>query len=212
MLDNLVCIANQIIFAISNFNFMETEEKYLSPHEGLQLIANAIAVTKTNIRQNSFSFLLWGWLVAVASFLFFFLQHYTSTRLFFLPFPILTFCGIVMTLVYYRQKVATSTVTYLNDFLYKMWLVLGLSFFAVVLINVSQHHVPFTYTLLIAAIGTAASGLVMKFKPLIMGGVLFFIASIITVYVPDDYKVLVHGIAFILGYIIPGYLLKFSSK
>lgn len=191
---------------------MEIEEKYLSPQEGLEIITNAIAVTKANIKQNSFTFLLWGWLVAIASFFFLFLQHYTLTRLYFLPFPILAFCGIITTIIHYRQKVATSTITYLTDFLYKMWLVLGLSFFAVVFINVSQHHVPFTYTLIIAAIGTTASGLVMKFIPLITGGVVFFIASIITVYVPDEYKVLVHGIAFIIGYITPGYLLKFSSK
>ncbi|WP_205529515.1 hypothetical protein [Taibaiella koreensis] len=191
---------------------MEMEEKSLSPQEGLQLIADAIAMTKGNIRQNSFSFLLWGWLVAIASFLFFILQHYTLTQFYFLPFPIFAFCGIVITIIYYRQKVSVATISYLTDFLYKMWLVLGFSFFAVVFINVSQHHVPFTYTLIIAAIGTAASGLVMRFSPLILGGFVLFIAAIITVYLADEYKVLVHGIAFILGYIIPGYLLKFSSK
>ncbi|MEO7049437.1 MAG: hypothetical protein ABI091_29300 [Ferruginibacter sp.] len=191
---------------------MEIEERSLSPQEGLQLITDAIAMTKANIRQNSFTFLLWGWLVAMASFCFFFLKHYTLTQFYFLPFPIFAFCGIITTIVHYRQKIATSTVSYLTDFLYKMWLVLGLSFFAVVFINVSQHHSPFTYTLIIAAIGTTASGLVMKFNPLIVGGFLFFMASVATVYVPDEYKVLVHGIAFILGYIIPGYLLKFSSK
>jgi hypothetical protein len=93
-----------------------------------------------------------------------------------------------------------------------MWLVLGLSFFVVVFISVSQNHLPFTYTLIIAAIGTLASGLIMKFNPLIIGGTIFFVAAIASVYVADDYKVLLHGASIIFGYLIPGYLLKSSSK
>lgn len=39
---------------------MTTEEKSLTPQESLQLITDAIAMTKENIKQNSFPFLLWG--------------------------------------------------------------------------------------------------------------------------------------------------------
>jgi hypothetical protein len=190
---------------------MTTEENSLTPQENLQLITDAITRTKENIKQNSFPFLLWGWLIAIASFSFFLLHQYTSFQYYFLPFPVLGITGVITTIIYYRQKISTSTVSYLSNFLYKMWLVLGISFFAVVFINVSQNHPPFTYTLIIAAIGTLASGLVMKFNPLIIGGILFFVAAIASVYVSNDYKVLLHGIAIICGYIIPGYLLK-SAK
>jgi hypothetical protein len=191
---------------------MTTEENSLSPQESLQLITDVIAMTKENIKQNSFPFLLWGWLIAIASFSFFLLHQYTSFQYYFLPFPVLAIAGVITTIIYYRQKVSTSTVSYLSNFLYKMWLVLGISFFTVVFINVSQNHPPFTYTLIVAAIGTLVSGLVMKFNPLIIGGILFFVAAIASVYVADEYKVLLHGVAIILGYLIPGYLLKSSSK
>lgn len=191
---------------------MVTEEKVLSPQEGLQLISDAIAMTKENIRENSFPFLLWGWIVAMASFSFFLLQHYTGFEFYFLPFPVFGVVGIVATFIYHRRRIATSTISYFTDFFYKMWLVLGISFFAVVVINVSQNNVPFTYTLLIAAIGTTTSGLVMKFTPLVIGGILFFTAAITTVYIADEYKVLIHGVAFILGYLVPGYLLKYAVK
>jgi len=191
---------------------METEEKFLSPQEGLQLITDAIAMTKHNVKQNSFSFLLWGWLITMASFSFFCLQHYTDFKYYFLPFPVFAVLGIVATVSYYQRRVSVSTISYSSDFLYKMWLVLGISFFAVVIINLAQNRLPFTYTLIIAAIGTGTSGLIMKFKPLVVGGLLFFIASVASVYVADEYKVLVHGTAFLAGYLVPGYLLKFSSQ
>jgi hypothetical protein len=190
---------------------MTTEEKSLSPQESLQLISEAIAMTKENIKQNSFPFLLWGWLITIASFSFFFLHQYTSFQYYFLPFPVLAIAGVIITIIFYRKNVSNATVSYLSNFLYKMWLVLGISFFVVVFINVSQNHLPFTYTLIIAAIGTLASGLVMKFQPLIIGGILLFVAAIASVFVADEYKVLLHGIAIIFGYIIPGYLLK-SAK
>jgi hypothetical protein len=190
---------------------MATEEKFLSPQESLQLITDVIAMTKENIKQNSFPFLLWGWLIAIASFSFFFLHQYTSTHLYFLPFPVLAITGVITTLIFYRNNISNSSISYLSNFLYKMWLVLGIAFFIVVFVNIHQLHSPFTYTLIIAAIGTLASGLVMKFQPLIIGGILFFIAAITSVYVSEEYKVLLHGVAIICGYLIPGYLLK-SSK
>ncbi|MBK9729858.1 MAG: hypothetical protein IPO83_00945 [Chitinophagaceae bacterium] len=174
-------------------------------------ISEAIAMTKENIKQNSYPFLLWGWLITIASFSFFFLHQYTTTPFYFLPFPVLAIAGVISTIIHYRKNVSNATVSYLSNFLYKMWLVLGISFLAVVFINVYTSNPPFTYTLIIAAIGTLASGLVMKFQPLIIGGILFFVAAIVSVFVPEDYKVLLHGIAIVFGYLIPGYLLK-SAK
>ena len=191
---------------------MTTEEKSLSPQESLQLITDAIIRTRESIKENSFPFLLWGWLITIASFSFFLLQQYTLSEYYFMPFPVLAIAGVIITIVYYRKRITNSTVSYLSNFLYKMWFVLGLSFFVVVFISVSQNHLPFTYTLVIAAVGTLASGLIMKFNPLIMGGTIFFVAAIANVYVADDYKVLLHGVSIIFGYLIPGYLLKASSK
>jgi hypothetical protein len=191
---------------------MTAEEKPLSHQESLYLITDAIARTKGNIKQNSFPFLLWGWLIAIASFSFFLLQQYTLFQYYFLPFPVLTITGVISTLIYYRKTVSTSTVSYLSHFLHRLWLVLGLSFFAVIFINVSQNHLPFTDTLILAAIGTLTSGFVMKFNPLILGGILFFVAAIASIYTADEYKVLLHGMAVIFGYLVPGYLLKSSSK
>jgi hypothetical protein len=198
---------------IDNFKFtaMTTEEKPLSPKESLQLITDAIVRTKENIKKNSFPFLLWGWLIAIASFSFFLLHQYTSFQYFFLPFPVLVLTGIICTIIFYKNAISTSTISYLNNFLYKMWLVIGISFIVVVFINVSQSHLPFTYTLLLAAIGTLLSGLVMKFTPMTIGGILFFISTIVSIYVPDDFKPLLTGMAIICGYLVPGYLLK-STK
>jgi len=40
---------------------------------------------------------------------------------------------------------------------------------------------------------------------------LLLISAISSIYVVDEYKPLLHGIAIIIGYLIPGYLLKKSK-
>lgn len=191
---------------------MENHEESLSPQQSLQLITDTLMNVREDLKENSFPFLLWGWLIAIASFLFFGLQHYTHSPYYFLPFPLLAVVGVITTFGFYSRRISNSTLSHLSTFLHKMWLVLGLSFFVVVFITVTQGQTPFTYTLVIAGVGTLASGLIMKFKPLIIGGIIFFGAALVSVYIAEDYKVLLHGVAILSGYIIPGYLLKASSK
>jgi hypothetical protein len=188
-------------------------ETTLNPSESLKLISDVIIKTKEQYRQNSFYFLLWGWLIASASFCFFVLQYYLHFRYFFLPFPVLVSTGIAITLLrYFRQKALQPSETYGNFFISRLWLVLGISFIVVVFISLSLHLLPFLFMLIIAGIGTLVSGLSMRFKPLITGGVLFFAAALAGIFVPDSFKVLLFACAIIAGYLLPGYLLQIAKN
>jgi hypothetical protein len=189
---------------------MEAFEEELDPAQSLRVITAVIEKTKENIKEHSFLYLLWGWLIAVASFSFFMIHAYTSFKLFFLPFPILALIGIIISVQYYAGR-SHKPETYLDHYLKKLWLVLGISFILVVFINVAKTNSPFTYTLLICGIGTMVSGLVLNFRPLILGGVLFLVFSVGSVFIPDVYKPLLQGIAVVAGYLIPGYLLRNSK-
>jgi len=189
---------------------METAENKLDPVQSLHIITEAIAKTKENIKAHGFLFLLWGWLIAIASISFFILQAYTSFRWFFLPFPVLVLIGIILSVRHYARE-GHQTETYMGYYLKKMWLVLGISFITVDVMNVIITQPPFTYTLLIGGIGTMVSGLVLRFRPLVVGGVLFLLFAVASVFTPDLYKPLLQGIAVVTGYLIPGYLLKHSK-
>jgi hypothetical protein len=188
---------------------MIPDERILLPQESLALIAEAIRKTKENYRENSRFFLLWGWLIVTASLGFFVLRQYTATRFFFLPFPVLSAVGIVMSLVWYRQlKSEAPTETYLGYFFNRLWLVVGIGFIVVVFVSVSRGWSPFLYTPVVAGIGTLVTGLAMKFRPLVWGGILFFTAAVAGIYLPNAGLPLLNGLAMIGGYLVPGYLLK----
>lgn len=184
------------------------KETQLTPQQSLDLITDVIRQTRENIRKHSFVFLLWGWTLVVASILRFILQTQTSFKLYFLPFPILAGIAVVVTIFYHKGK---TTETYLDNFIKKLWIVLAFGFVAVVFVSVYQHMEPIAFTLILAAIGTCVSGAVLKFRPLVLGSICFFVAAIATVFVASEYKVLIHGMAIIIGYLIPGYMLRNSK-
>jgi hypothetical protein len=66
--------------------------------------------------------------------------------------------------------------------------------------------------LLLVSIPTFVSGIILKFKPLIVGGILFWFFGLINFFVPLEYQNLIGALAMICGYLIPGYLLKGESK
>ena len=93
---------------------MTPHEQNLSPGESLKLIIEAINKTKENFKENSFYFMLWGWLISLASFSFFVLHKYTTFKYYFIPFPVLASAGIVITLTwFFKTKSAHPTETYL---------------------------------------------------------------------------------------------------
>jgi len=189
---------------------MDTE-KTLSPQESLSLIAEAITKTKEDIKQYHFVFSLWGWLLSIASLSFFLFHKYTDLKYYFFPFPLLAATGMITTVIWYTRRRPSQTETYGTFFLSRMWLVLAICFVTVVFINTSQNLPPFTYTMLLAGIGTLVSGMIMKFRPLIFGGILFLCGSVASIYVDYDYKALLQGMTYILGLLIPGYMLKYSK-
>lgn len=189
---------------------MELLENELQPSESLKLIADVIGKTRENVKEHGQLFLLWGWLIATASILFFVLHTYTSFKLYFLPFPVLAGIGIFITLAAYSKRSASAE-TYIGYYLKMLWLALGISFIIVVFINVVKDNPPFTYTILLGGIGTLVSGLVLRFRPLVVGGCCFLAACVASVFITHTYAPLVQAVAVIAGYLIPGYLLKFSK-
>ena len=191
---------------------METQTE-LNPKESLELIAETIAKTKENFKYQSFYYLIWGWLVAGASLSQYVLINFTEFEMNYLPWPILMSLGAIITIIYsIRLGRVSQTETYLGNFIKNLWIVLGISFIFMLFISIKLEFWPAPGVLLLAGIGTMVSGLTMKFKPLIFGGIIFAVFTIVTLYFRGPEQLILNAIAIVFGYLIPGYLLKYSKK
>jgi hypothetical protein len=190
---------------------MDTE-KVLSPQESLQLIANVVASTKENYKNQSVFFILWGILVAAASFAQYALINFSDFRPSALPWMILMPIGILLS-IYFGKKQSSErkTLTFYNNFLNMMWIVLYFAFFLTIVICLSMKVSPTIFVMLLAGIGTSISGLVMKSKAFIAGGILFAVTAVACTQVDASTQLLLSSIASLLGYVLPNYFLTSKS-
>lgn len=188
---------------------MELQDTSPSPSESLQVIETFISRTKQNLKTKSFDLLLWGVLVSLAA-----LSHYLLLTIFkyenaWLPWPVLMIGGSIITTVYHvsnrkKQKIKTFTDTFL------MWLSIcsGFAYFVIAFLCVRQTISPLPFMLAHTSVLILVTGAVLKFKPLIAGGILFIAGAIIAPFLEHQNQLLLTTAIVICGYLVPGILLR----
>jgi hypothetical protein len=181
-----------------------------SPEESLQLIQSMITKTKDAVAVDSFYFLFWGWLVfacCVVEYALMVWFEYPHHNFVWWSMPL---GGIISGTYSARQARRKTSMTYIEEALSFLWIAIGMSFFVMVFINVVSDawKTAFTYYILMYAIGTFVSGKLIRFKPLIIGGILNFILAAVSIKFNFANQLLIGALAILISYIIPGHLLR----
>jgi hypothetical protein len=191
---------------------METKEN-LDGQDSLKIINEMIATAKHSVRDNSFHYLLWGWLVLIASALDYYLTiHHSPNH--WLPWPVLMGTGGVLAFLYYLfQKRKTHVKTYFETFLGYTWVsVLVALFLAGFIGGRFGELIAYPVIMIIYGMGLFVSGMTFRFIPLIIGSIFCWACAVAACYVSHDNQLILLGISVLSGYIIPGYILKLSYK
>ncbi len=187
---------------------MNKETDKLSPQQSLDLITSMIDQAKGNVRDNSFYYLFWGWVLIVAHLGSFILNKFEFKY----PFAIwlIVIPAWIISFVYGSQqkKKQQRATTHLEKINITLWISFGvlavvLPFFG----NFINYQIN-PMILLVGSMATMASGVILKFKPLMIGGVLFFVSGLISFFFSSDQQSLIAAVTIALGYLVPGYLLK----
>lgn len=197
---------------------MENSEKQMTPEESLNLIGEVISNTRTNLKTDSFFFLLWGWFIAVAAIIEAAilwnagrLKDWENVGLLSgINWCGLVFIGIVIQAFYLRKHyVKRPYKTFFEKIISYMWMLSALIIFLMVYLSGMRHESPEPYILAAVSIPTVMTGFLTKFKPLIIGGLVFILFAVLAVNVEVDYlRSLTSAAAMIFGYLIPGYMLR----
>ncbi len=186
---------------------MEANEKLLTPEESLSMISDMIALAKKSIVDKGFHYLLWGWLVFVASTADFIMiqmgidHHYYVW--FFMPIIGIPFA------VWYNYKHYSNSKSHLGLIITYLWLGFLVSGILVFFIGISKNPENILQNfLLLLGFALFVSGSIIRFRPVYLGGIVYWIAALACVYAPYQYQLLINAAAALLGSIVPGYLLK----
>ena len=193
----------------------------LTPEESFNVINKAIANFKINYRESSKVFLLWGWMLTLASVSNFIILKFVHSMepwvlkgyVILGSWALFILIGFIIMYFMVRKMNRAKTVhSHIDKFIDYLWWVTAPSFAIATFICIKLGIAPPPLMLLVAGIATTTTGLVIKFRPLIIGGMSFFVFSVASTFVMNEYIALVVSAALICGYLIPGYLLKAAKE
>ena len=187
-----------------------------SSRDQIEAIASVINNTRENLKPLSINFIFWGCLVIVMSlFNYAFPSLIASTQygdvLFWTILPLI---GMILTIFYnikYRNK--TGYETYLNRVIKIIWGVFNLSWIYIIALSFtikSFHPVP--PILFLLGMMLIITGLIIKFKPITLGGIFLTIFTFYLNFNPGINLLLVNIIGVSLGILVPGLSLFYSKS
>jgi hypothetical protein len=103
----------------------------------------------------------------------------------------------------YRTHIDTAVIYLWYGFFFALLVVLAFSIGGKIPWEMSNALIITMYGL-----GTFVSGGILKFRPLIIGGICCWIIALCAFFVPASYMLLLVALSIIISYLIPGYLLR----
>jgi hypothetical protein len=186
------------------------EEKQLSGEESLQLITKMISQAKNYYYESGMGCLLWGFTNLIC----FTLAYLGDTvKGFHLPFNPFYLMGITFILQFYfdsKEKKYKQTVTFKDDICQYVWIIFGVSVLILTIAGgfANIGYIVLPLLLLLFGIPTIITGLINKFPPFIIGGIVCWIFCIIALFYKTDFTYLLVAMGAGIAWIIPGFILR----
>lgn len=216
--------------SIINQTIVMATEKILSEKESLDLITQMINKAKDACHDTGIAAILWGTVIAVCSLVKLAEIHFD----FKLPFNIywLTFAAVIPQIYFtIREKKERKVKAYGDAFMDYLWLGFGICIFLLVYItgsmmdvyrpvaeeyrNLAGHSPAFRFYeyqsslfLLLYGLPTFVTGVSMKFKPMLLGGLFCWICCIVTIYTSIKIDLLLVALSAIFAWLIPGIIME----
>ncbi len=192
---------------------METEEKNLSAQESLRVIRETIDLAKHGFREDGFHFLLWGWLVAIASATDWYLAVIQQYPRHSMAWMIMVVIGVPVSLIREaRLGKRRKEKNIVRKWYGLIWLGYGISMALAIPMSVRMGLSPVPFILVLTGFATYMSGVLLKFNPLLLGAAVIWAGALWCMFLSKEQHLIVQAATAVLGYLVPGYLLNSQSK
>lgn len=183
--------------------------------QSLEIIREMIRVSKNKINQDGILFIVWGWtlfFISISAYI------HREMPISFRIEKILHFLGIALPLaalaysIFYVAKQRKKVQTYVGISLRYVW---GALFISLVLVNLIlfnvMHEINFELQhpvfMVLMAFAVVVTGGILRYKLIIIGGIIFGILALAASYLELPEQLLVESAAWIIAFIVPGHFL-----
>ena len=169
--------------------------------------------TRTSVADNSFYFLLWGWLVFIAALLQYILVVFVRTPLNGMAWNLM-FIGFIVSIIRGAKKEQRRVRTYIDEGLGNIWICIVVLQILIVFIFFKRGDWENSYVFFVLSYSTGCflTGRLLKFAPLVWGAFTSWAIVILMIFADAPANMLLTSAAVLVSYIIPGYLLRRNYK
>jgi hypothetical protein len=168
------------------------EETIMTEKESIQLITSMINKAKNNFSEKGFLYLIWGWVIlfcCVTNFVGAYFFNYDKISFVWL----IIYLVIIFQIIYLRKiKKARAMTTYTSEINAFVWIVFTICLMLIIFICVAFKRFELIDPMLLILYGmpTFLSGVILKFKPLMVGAVCCWTLAIISPFINVQYQLL----------------------
>ncbi|MCY7422637.1 MAG: hypothetical protein LH478_12945 [Chitinophagaceae bacterium] len=190
---------------------MNNSKDNLSGEESLQIIQEMIRSAKQEQKDNGMGWIVWGWMLFLASALTVINIHLNLVKTYFFwnTFGIATIVMLVLSTIRKNQKKISRVTTYTKEVFNKLNIGFTITLLVIIVaINVSIGPIS-GFALLTALYGfwVLIYGALFNFKPSIIASYFVWALALAGLFVQTfEWVMIFHGLAVLVGYIIPGHI------
>jgi hypothetical protein len=193
---------------------MNDNEKQMSEAESISIISGMINRARNRFSETGHLYLLWGWVILVCCITqFVSLQYFNYEKGYQVWF--LTWLAVIYQFIYLaKTKKREKVKTYTDEIMGFVWLTFMIcgAVMVFILIKLKVFIAINPLILVLYGMPTFLSGIILKYKPLIIGGIICWVLALLSPLVSLEYHLLLLACAVIVAWIIPGYLLRSKYK
>lgn len=191
------------------------EERKLEAAESLALIGRMIENTRSRMVRNSGRPLLaWGYATVLTTLIVWGAVVYFQDGRWNYLWILLPLLGWLLMWITREKKREGEVHTFVDRVIGNIWMVMGLSAWFVSMISLfSLIRLPILFVIiLIMGMGTAVTGLIIRFTPATIGGAAAIVIAPFSIIVGNAWQPLLFIISFVVMMIVPGHILNYKSN
>jgi hypothetical protein len=190
---------------------METENQFLSTDQSLEIITRMIRQAQGNVKRSAIYLILWGLTIATANLGMFILMWAGYSR----PYVVwlITLPAWIATIyISYKHGKGATMRTHLDRINALLWYSYGVVILAIVMFGFKINYQLNPIILLVSAVPAFVSGVIIKFRPLTVGGILFWVLGVVCFLSEGPWQYLIGAVAVTTGHLVPGLLLRNKTE
>ena len=193
---------------------MNHAENDMTGSESLSIISSMINNARNRISETGHLYLLWGIVIFVCCITQFIMLHFFNNNNTYYIWYTTWVVALYQFYYLFKKRKKEKVKTYTDEIIGYVWITFMVCSFILIYILIKNHVFIAINPVVLVMYGmpTFLSGVILRFKPLRIGGVLCWLLSFVALFTSYEYQLLLLSLAVIIAWIIPGFLLRSKYK